>query len=151
MKRFWSKVDRRGPDECWPWTASRCHSGKGYGKLHIGDKSVSAHRLSYELAHGPIPEGLCVLHSCDNKACCNPAHLSVGTHAENMRQTAERGIAVGQAGTTNAQAKLTEQDVIDIRAAYATGRFSQRELAVLAGVFRTTIQNIVNRERWKHI
>lgn len=80
--RFWAKVDRRGPDECWPWSGSR--KPRGYGHFIIGRRDHNAHRLAYELANGPITDGMHVLHSCDNPPCCNPAHLFLGTHTDNM-------------------------------------------------------------------
>lgn len=86
--RFWSKVDKSG--DCWVWTAYVQDSG--YGWFRLQGRSVRAHRVSYELANGPIPEGLYVLHSCDNKLCVKPEHLRVGTHAENVREAVERGL-----------------------------------------------------------
>lgn len=87
-ERFHAKVDRRGPDECWPWTGAV--TGKGYGHLRRGGRTegwVYAHRLAYELEHGPIPDDLTIDHvrarGCTTPLCCNPAHLEVVTRVEN--------------------------------------------------------------------
>jgi hypothetical protein len=90
-ERFWAKVDRAGPEECWGWRAGR--QRYGYGSFWTGrtigmDK---AHRVAYELAVGPIPAGLEILHDCDNPPCVNPNHLRVGTHAENMEDARTKG------------------------------------------------------------
>ncbi|WP_083195220.1 HNH endonuclease signature motif containing protein [Pararhodobacter sp. CCB-MM2] len=92
--RFWSKVNvpanKMVHRMCWPWTGS---TAKGYGQLWVGKTNVRAHRLAYEIANGPVPVDLMVRHKCDNPLCCNPAHLEVGTHEENMRDKAVRGRA----------------------------------------------------------
>lgn len=94
VARFWSKVDRSG-DGCWLWTAGRYKHGYGMfhaGRFRDGRQDVRhAHRLAYELTHGDVPDGLVVKHACDNPPCCNPAHLSVGTQADNLREMRERG------------------------------------------------------------
>lgn len=86
--RFWRNVDRRAGSECWPWKGSI--GSNGYGVFSIRGKQLVASRRAYELTFGPIPDGLFVLHSCDNRPCCNPAHLRVGTHTDNMRDMVSR-------------------------------------------------------------
>lgn len=83
IERFWAKVDRSaGPDACWPWAAGR--RGRGdYGGFCAGGRALRSHRVAYALAVGPIPTGMFVCHRCDNPPCCNPAHLFVGTAADN--------------------------------------------------------------------
>lgn len=89
-QRFWSKVARRAPGECWEWIGSRFP--RGYGRLKLNRKTAYAHRVSWELAHGvPVPDGLCVLHRCDNPPCVNPAHLWSGTMADNMHDRDAKG------------------------------------------------------------
>lgn len=87
--RFWSKVRKGKQDECWPWTAS--FGSNKYGQIRQGKKNHTSHRLAYELTYGSVPKGMCVLHQCDNTACCNPLHLRIGTHAENMRDMIAKG------------------------------------------------------------
>lgn len=95
-ERFWSRVDRRGPDECWPWTGSR--NPAGYGAFSRGGKRSNTHRVAWEMTHGPIPGRLHVLHACDNPPCCNPAHLSLGTHEDNMADMVAKGRGRGRWG-----------------------------------------------------
>jgi hypothetical protein len=84
IQRFWEKIDKRGPDECWPWLGSRLKRC-GHGRININGTVRLAHRVAYELQNGPIPPGLVVRHRCNFAPCCNPAHLELGTQADNMR------------------------------------------------------------------
>lgn len=136
-ERFWEKVDKRGPDECWPWTAAR--SGQYlYGRLGRDGRVTRAHRVAYELAVGPIPEGMQVMHICDNPPCCNPAHLGLGTNLENHRQKAERG----RGGRRGTRAGLYPKE--EAIALYLEG-YSTTQIAVRFGVTSNAVQARLKR------
>lgn len=116
--RFWSKVDRGAPDECWPWKASTFHHGYGQFKVHPDNRL--AHRVAYELARGPIPDGLTIDHLCRNKLCQNPSHLEVVTIAENIRRR-DVAFAEARAGKCGYGHELTTDNL--------TGRGACRECA----------------------
>lgn len=152
--RFWSKVDIRGSDECWPWTAS-CSKG-GYGDFSFGRerRHIKAHQFAYLLEVGPIPgfgerepgeHGECVLHSCDNPACCNPAHLRLGSHNENMVDMISRDRSTR--GQRDAMAKLYPDQVAEIRRARGDGVLL-RVLADKYGVQESQISRIATGLRW---
>lgn len=112
-KRFWAKVRKGEPDECWEWQA--CRQEFGHGLLRIPGKVEKAHRVSWTLANGPIPDGLIVRHKCDNPPCVNPAHLELGTRADNVRDRDGRGRHVAFHGVNHPMARLTEDAVREIR------------------------------------
>lgn len=88
--RFWAKVDKRGPDECWPWLGAT-NGNMGHGQLTVAQRRHYAHRAAWELAHGPIPPGFFVCHHCDNPPCCNSAHLFLGTARDNAQDMVAKG------------------------------------------------------------
>ncbi len=90
-EKFWSRVDKSGgANACWPWTGSRLPTG--YGQVYqAGGQRLLAHRTAWELENGPIPDGMRVLHHCDNPPCCNPGHLFLGTDADNMNDRDQKG------------------------------------------------------------
>lgn len=88
---FWSRVDRRGPDECWPWKGRVMASRRGYGRLTFSGRMIGAHRMALSLSTGGDCPGLFACHRCDNPVCCNPAHLFWGTHQDNMDDCASKG------------------------------------------------------------
>lgn len=98
VTRFWSKVDRP-VDGCWEWKAGKFRYG--YGAFSLKEKLLKAHRVSYELAYGPIPEGMYVCHHCDNPPCVNPTHLFIGTPQDNMTDKIRKGRLVACPGERN--------------------------------------------------
>jgi hypothetical protein len=135
------------PDGCTEWTGNR--DANGYGRIGVEQRPVLVHRLAWELAHGPIPAGLHVLHRCDNPPCVRLDHLSLGTQADNMRDTVTRGRHVQ--GDRVGTAKLTEANVLEIRRRYAAGGVTQKSLAAEFGVKPPAIQAIINRRKWRHL
>lgn len=135
-ERLWAKIDKLGDDECWLWTASL--SGTGYGQIKNGNRIVRAHNAVCRLVHGEPEEGQCALHSCDNKLCCNPAHLSWGNHTRNMREARDR-VRVGP------WQKLTEEQAAEIRDWDGPSRTMEEKF----GVSRWTVTNIRRGHQWK--
>jgi hypothetical protein len=151
LERLWKKVDRRGPDECWPWTA--CVSPKGYGLFGVRvlredgtRRSTRASRLVYEETNGVLlTDAEKVLHSCDNPPCCNPAHLFVGDELLNAQdRNAKKRHAHGE---KHPRAKLTEEDVVVI----LRDTRSNRELSNAYGVSWRAIDLIRKRQNWPHV
>ena len=143
--RFWAKIDKRG-DACWPWL--RALYKNGYGQVGFGhDDKFQAHRVAYSLAVGPIPSGMCVCHSCDNRKCCNPAHLFLGTPADNLRDMRAKGR--GNIGERNGGNKLSRSQVGEIASLCREGRESQLEIARQFGVSQSTVSNIALGKKWK--
>lgn len=148
--RFWNKIDKKGPDECWTFNGAKLPNG--YGLIWRENKLIYTHRLSLELALGrPISDGLFALHNCDNPSCCNPTHLREGTHLENMNDRTERGRTFCSKGEINPASKLTADQVLQIRKLYAETDKTQQQIADEFGVSAKTISKIVNRQLWKHI
>jgi HNH endonuclease/helix-turn-helix protein len=148
--RFHAKVDVQGPEECWLWTAGRDQDG--YGQLWDNDagRSLRAHRVAYELANGPIPEGACVLHRCDNPPCCNPAHLFVGTNGDNTADMVAKGRhRPAPPGEHHPNARLSAAQVVAIRERYAQGGISQRALAQEVGIGQSQLNRILLGLSWR--
>jgi hypothetical protein len=150
-ERFWSRVDRSGgPDACWPWTGPLNRGG--YGVFYWHEKDVPAHRVAYEITHGPVPHDVFVCHNCpggDWPACCNPAHLWSGSHAENMADKVAKGRQ--PRGEAHGSAKLTETQVSEIRHLANVGALTRRAIARRYAVHPNTVWQILARKRWKHV
>jgi HNH endonuclease len=155
VKRFWAKVDKsagQGPwGDCWLWTGSV--NDQGYGKFTAkGSRAYRTHKFSFELIHGSLAKGVCVLHRCDIRRCVNPAHLFAGTRADNNRDTASKGrIRNGdRKGSKHPQAVLNDNLVIAILWLKDLG-LSAAEIAQAVGRKRTTVDNVVSGRAWSHV
>lgn len=149
-ERFWSKVDQRGPDECWPWTAYCKPSGYGQFVLRKG-RFVTASRIALGLTIGrPIEANEVACHKCDNPPCCNPSHLLIGTQSDNAYDCVSKGRANRARGEATFSSKLTEADVIAIRAEGFVWGNDQR-WAKRLGVSSNTIRSARLGRHWKHL
>lgn len=144
-------LDGPHAEGCWEWDGG--HSWKGYKKVWLRGRPAYAHRVAYRWLRGPIPDGLDILHSCDNPSCVNPDHLRAGTHLENMQDKKARGrqptgaaLNRPQNGSQNHMAKITEEDVVDI---YTNG-LSGAECCRVYGVSPATVSMIRSRTVWAH-
>ena len=145
---FWALVDKSSVDGCWTWLGWREPVG-GYGRFKIKNVQHPAHKYSYLFAKGGVPAGMLVCHKCDNRLCVNPAHLFLGTPADNMRDRDAKGRQAR--GERSGMATLKESDVRAIRSLYRSGGFTQQKLAWIYGVAQTKVSDVVNRKTWKHV
>lgn len=146
-KRFWSKVLIKGEDDCWEW--QNAIQTKGYGSVCIGKKGKTAlaHRVAYFLTYGAFPTGLYVLHKCDNRKCCNPRHLFLGTNQDNVDDMVAKSRQAN--GERNGRSKLTTKDVEELRRIHKVKKLSYRKLGRLFGISCTTARGIVKGDYWK--
>ncbi len=160
-ENFWSKVKRGKPEDCWEWMGSKTSSG--YGNLSWHGHPVQAHRVAFYLAFGGLAlqtsfrhEGFAktykrfVLHRCDNRLCCNPDHLFLGSMRTNLLDAYQKG-RKRQPRSAHSNAKLTPAQVQDIRMRYDTGAAKQVPLAKEFGVSQRAISLIVRRETYKDV
>lgn len=161
--RFWSKVNVRDEDECWPWIGGTGGSGPSwkrgtpirYGRFGVGaNRVLSAHRVACILTYGDMPDGLFGCHHCDFPLCCNPAHLFAGTARDNAEDRDRKGryvLGKRYAGEQHCCAILTEADVLEIRRVYAGVRSGYRSIGEQYGVSAEQIGAILRGETWKHL
>lgn len=154
-ERFESYVEKS--DECWEWTGGRA---KSYGKFNMGSpvhRQYPAHRVAWMLENGSIPDGLCVLHRCDNPPCVRPDHLFLGTPQQNSLDMSHKRRQIFQKhpervfGELNNAAKLRECDVLEIRRLYRETKITQVQLAAQFGVANNTVSSLVRGRSWASV
>jgi len=178
-ERFWKRVEKRGPDECWLWRGLLTRGG--YGSIRIGRKMVTTHRVSYFISFGQITNGLHALHKCDVRNCVNPAHIFLGTNLENMIDREAKGRNKPQRGDKNGArlyperlmrgdghwartnpekvkrgihqyaAKLSDEKVREARARHAAGGVTFTDLGKEYGVSNVAITNAIRGKTWASI
>ncbi len=141
---FWDHVQET--DTCWLWTGGK--TGLGYGMFVSHGQHTYAHRLCWEIVNGPILEGMCILHKCDNPLCVRPDHLALGTQADNMADCRVKGRNAW--GEKNGLHKATAQQVIEIRQRYAAGE-TQTAMAREYSLDQSTLSDIVTGKSWKGV
>lgn len=149
--RFWKKVDKtNSPYGCWIWHSS--FNGKDYGIICVNNKRILAHRVAWELTHGPVPDGMCVLHNCpggDNPSCVNPKHLWLGTQIDNVKDAARKNRFPHRFGHLSSGAKLTKDQVIQIR--QFPEFVTHTTISKLFGVCLSAISRIRNGKTWPNL
>lgn len=168
-ERLWPSVNRTAG--CWEWTGPAFRGG--YGRVYFRGRTLYAHRVSWELANGRIPDGLWVLHHCDNPPCVRPDHLFLGTHADNMADMVAKGrhsslmhpeaVVRGDRhpsrtkpwtrprGERHAMARLNTEQVMEIRRRYVAGGWTQEQLGFAFGITESNISRIVRDKNWRHL
>ncbi len=145
IQRFWSRVNKQGANDCWPWTAG-C-SKDDYGAFRIAGITFGAHRIAYFIETGIDPGAQQVCHKCDNPPCCNPKHHFLGGSRENVRDAVNKGR--WPIGVRHHNAKLTVENVLEIIRRFESGE-TQTALGLEYGIAQTGISLIVRRKAWKH-
>lgn len=148
MKRFWIKADVRGQLDCWKWTGHV--TPNGYGQFGLNRKIEYAHRVAWFLKTGSWPQR-CVLHSCDNRRCVNPAHLFEGTHRDNYQDMVSKGRRriTRSPGESHGMAKLREADVL--WAMRMRGKMLQKDIASALGIDPSLVSQIHRGKIWRHV
>lgn len=160
LQRFFDRVEAK-EGGCWEWIGHLNHHG--YGMMSVDYRQYPAHRISYFMHFGIDPQRFVLLHACDNPPCVNPLHLHLGTQGDNVRDCAAKG-RIGHGprhgtktcperyrGENSSHAKITDQQVIEIRKMYIPGIISQRTIAEMYGLCQQTVHEIITNQIWKHL
>lgn len=144
---FWDRVAIKLPQECWEWTG--CILEDGYGQTRMNMQKHRTHRLAYQLTYGLIPDGLQVLHTCDNTKCCNPNHLWIGTTQDNTQDKITKGRARYLQGEELPQTKLTRVQAEEIKRLLSNKKYTEGQLSIMFNISRGAISGIRIGRNWK--
>lgn len=151
--RFWRRVYKT--NRCWLWTGGKFRGG--YGQFMLGDKNIKAHRYSFQLHVGGIPDGLFVCHNCDNPSCVNPDHLFLGTPKDNVADMIKKNRRVDTSGELNGQSKISMKIADEIRHKYSLNdskfpgsrkKYSQQKIGKEYGLSQAAVGKIIRNEMW---
>lgn len=152
LVRFEKKYAKSEPSECWEWNGAL--NARGYGFVQMNKKEILAHRLGWFFRYGPIPDGLCVLHHCDNRRCVNPSHLFLGTRTDNNADCTKKGrngaFFKTHVGRLHPNAKLDDGKIQEIRRLFSDGVI-RADLARRFGVSKSNMTSIINGRTWAHV
>jgi len=146
IRTFWTRVNKLSDSECWNWTHP-ADKETGYGRLGLNTKLISAHRFSWLIHFGDIPEGMCVCHHCDNRICVNPKHLFLGTIADNNADMKRKG-RMSKAPRNN---KISPEDVVQIRKMWIPFKMSVRKISKILNLNYKSCETAVSRKHWQNI
>lgn len=144
--RFFKKIKKRS-NGCWEWQAATDRSG--YGQFNLHGKVLPAHKVSYQWTNGKVKKGLVLMHTCDNRKCCNPDHLIPGTQAENMADMVAKGRSTR--GRKHHAAKMTPTKVKNLRKGYESGDHTITSLSNKYNISSSAVSAIVNNLTWTHV
>jgi hypothetical protein len=142
-QRFWKKVNKNANNDCWIWFSAK--TGRGYGLFSINNVRHYAHRISYEITKGEIPDGMYVCHTCDNPSCVNPSHLWLGTAQDNAIDRNEKGRGVYFQNEQHPRCKFTDQQVFEMRERYLVKKEKPRHIIRDYGISRSQFYYIVDK------
>lgn len=146
---IWKYIDKSNDNQCWDWLG--CIHNSGYGMFMVNYKPYLSHRLIYEMTYGNITDNLLVCHKCDNRKCCNPLHLFLGTAHDNTVDMVNKNRCNSPIGQRNGMNKLNNNEIKEIRLLYTSNNYTQKILSEIYSVSQSNISLIVNSKRWKHI
>jgi transposase len=140
--RVWSHIDKKSKNECWNYIGNE--KDTGYGRVGLNGKTKLIHRVIWEIAKGPIPDNVNVCHTCDNKLCCNPKHLFLGTQKDNMEDCKQKGRIKNNPNKMHSKPFLTNEQILQIQKEYKKNNTGYKQLSKKYNVHYTTIYKIIN-------